>query len=97
MHQISFEELKIWQSEERDFLLIDVREPFEHEHFNIGGQNIPLAEIASKSKAFSKEKNLVIYCAKGIRSVIAIQKLADKGFENLYNLSGGIDKVKNRF
>ena len=28
-----------------DFQLIDVREPYEHEEFNIGGQLIPLNEI----------------------------------------------------
>ena len=29
-----------------EFQLIDVREPYEHEEFNIGGHLIPLNEIA---------------------------------------------------
>ncbi len=75
-----------------DILLVDVREPFEHEHFNIGGTLVPLGEIMQHRKLFDTSRMVVCYCAKGIRSRIAIQRLQDKfGFTNLINLEGGMD------
>jgi adenylyltransferase/sulfurtransferase len=78
-----------------DFQLIDVREPDEHSAFNIGGDLIPLGEIALHIERIEKEKPVIIYCRKGIRSQFAIQKLQDKfPFTNLYNLIGGIEAWK---
>ena len=75
-----------------DILLVDVREPFEHQHFNIGGLLIPFGEIMQHAALFDTSKSVVCYCAKGIRSQIAIQRLQDKfGFTNLINLEGGMD------
>ena len=90
MQQLSFDELKQWAEDHKDFLLLDVRETFEHEHFNIGGLNIPLGELSNELQQIPSDKTIVVYCAKGIRSVIAIQKLESKGYANLYNLSGGV-------
>lgn len=90
MKSISINELEQWQQSKKDFVLIDVREDFEHEHFNIGGENIPLGQLIHQLEQIPFEKDIVLYCAKGIRSVIAIQKLESKGYQKLYNLSGGI-------
>lgn len=95
MLQLSFQELQEWTATKKDFMLIDVREPFEHEHFNIGGTNIPLGALSANVSSLPLDKAIVIYCAKGIRSVIAIQKLEEKGYQFLYNLSGGIQQLKN--
>ncbi|NCI51545.1 rhodanese-like domain-containing protein [Sediminibacterium roseum] len=76
--------------------LIDVREPHEHEGFNIGGQLIPLDEIVSRAAEIPRNKTVVLYCKKGIRSQIAIQKLDKFGFENLVNLKGGMEAWKKR-
>lgn len=86
-------ELEQWQQSKKDFVLIDVREDFEHEHFNIGGTNIPLGQLSHELNQVPMDKDIVIYCAKGIRSVIAIQKLESKGYLNLYNLSGGLAAI----
>ncbi|MBL7702928.1 MAG: rhodanese-like domain-containing protein [Ferruginibacter sp.] len=75
-----------------DIQLIDVREPFEHEEFNIGGQLIPLNEITRHINAIAKDKPVVLYCRKGIRSQVAIQRLQEKfPFTNLVNLIGGTE------
>lgn len=72
-------------------LLIDVREPFEHEAYNIGGTLIPFGEIIKHAANIPKDKPVVLYCRKGVRSQIAIQRLEDKfGFTNLINLDGGL-------
>ena len=74
-----------------DILLLDVREEWEHELFNIGGKQISLNEIIEHIDQIDKEKPIVVYCEKGIRSMIAIQRLAERyGYTNLINLSGGM-------
>jgi len=84
-------------SEGEDIQLIDVRESWEHEAFNIGGTLIPLDEIGYRIEDISETKPVVFYCQKGIRSVIAIQKiLQKKNFSNLYNLEGGMLAWKNQ-
>lgn len=81
---------KIIQGE--DIVLIDVRESFEHQHYNIGGVNIPLSNIFESKEQFNINHTIVIYCQKGIRSQIAIQRLSDKfGYDQLINLQGGVD------
>jgi|SRR4051812_39610651 rhodanese-related sulfurtransferase len=80
---------------ERDLQLIDVREPSEHEQFNIGGRLIPLAEIMEHANSIPKDRDVILYCKMGIRSQIAIQRLQDKfGFTNLINLQGGMEAWK---
>ena len=78
--------------------LIDVREPYEHAEFNIGGESIPLSQIIQQIERIDKEMPVVMYCRKGIRSHIAIQRLQNKiPFENLVNLSGGMEDWKKQF
>jgi len=80
---------KIQNSE--DFLLIDVREEFENEHFNIGGKLMPMGTVLSNINNIPKDKEVIFYCEKGIRSSIVIQRLQEKfGYTNLINLSGGM-------
>jgi adenylyltransferase/sulfurtransferase len=97
MKSISAKELhqKIIKGEE--FILIDVRESFEHQHFNIGGLNVPLSSIFENKEEFNNNHSVIIYCQKGIRSQIAIQRLSDKfGYDQLINLQGGVDAwIKN--
>ena len=78
--------------------LIDVREPHEHEDFNIGGELIPLEKITQHLGRIEKIMPVIVYCKKGVRSHIAIQRLENKfPFENLFNLSGGMDEWKKYF
>ena len=81
--------------EKEDVLLIDVREEFEHTEFNIGGTLIPLSQITQHIDLIEKQKPVIIYCRKGIRSQIAIQRLQEKyPFNNLMNLIGGTEAWK---
>ena len=92
MKQITAQELKEKIVGKDDFHLVDVREDFEHETFNIGGELIPFGEIISKAGEIPTDRPVVLYCRKGVRSQIAIQRLEDKfGFTNLFNLQGGLD------
>ena len=81
-----------------DVQLVDVREPFEHEEFNIGGELIPLNEITQHIKKIATGKPVILYCRKGIRSQVAIQRLQEKyPFTNLLNLIGGTEAWKKQF
>ena len=76
--------------------LIDVREVFEHDHFNIGGSLMPMGTILENIQNIPSDIPVIFYCEKGIRSVIVIQKLEQKfGYTNLINLTGGIKAWKN--
>lgn len=87
--ELSVLELKQWIDAKKDFQLIDVREPFEHDLVNIGGELIPLSRITEKVGIISRDKPVVFYCKTGIRSTKAIKELLAKGFINLYNVTGG--------
>jgi rhodanese-related sulfurtransferase len=94
MTHISPEDLKVLLEKEEVFLL-DVREPDEHADYNIGGILIPLSEILLQYQQVPTNRTVVVYCKKGIRSQIAIQRLQEKfGFSNLVNLRGGMDAWK---
>lgn len=71
--------------------LLDVREDYEREHYNIGGQHIPLGQLADRFAEVSQEKDLVVYCKAGVRSKMAIDILKHKGFAKpLVNLKNGV-------
>jgi adenylyltransferase/sulfurtransferase len=70
---------------------VDVREAFEYEIANLGGQLIPLSTVAANADRISLDKKVVIHCRSGKRSADAIRVLESQfGFQNLYNLKGGI-------
>lgn len=90
MKEISVQELKEKMDLGEDFQLIDVREDFEYEMSNLGGQLIPLSGILIESRKIDKTKPAIIMCRSGKRSAAAIMQLEQQGFTDLYNLKGGI-------
>jgi rhodanese-related sulfurtransferase len=93
MQHITVQQLKEKLNQNEDVFLLDVREEYEHEEFNVGGLLIPMDEVMSKVADIPTDKPVVVYCHRGIRSQIVIQRLEDKlGFTNLINLRGGIEK-----
>lgn len=91
MKEISVKEFKTWQDDQRDYQLIDVREDFEYEFSNIGGTHIPLGRIMQEIEKLDRDKPVIIQCRSGKRSAQAVSLLEkQEGFENLYNLKGGI-------
>lgn len=91
MKEISVSELKALLDSGADIQLIDVREPAEFEQAQIGGELIPLGTIPQNVDKISKDKQVIIHCRSGKRSANAIMFLEGNfGFENLYNLEGGI-------
>jgi len=91
MKEITVEELKQMIDNAEDFQLIDVREPFEYEVSHLNGENIPLSGIIIESDKIATDKPVIVQCRSGKRSAAAIMQLEQQlGYENLYNLEGGI-------
>lgn len=91
MKEITVKELEELQHSKSDFQLIDVREPNEVEICEIGALLIPMATVPENVTQFSRDKQVVVHCRSGKRSGDVIQWLEQNhGFENLYNLKGGI-------
>lgn len=91
MNEITVQELKQKIDNNDDFQLIDVREPFEYEMSNLGGENIPLASVLLESDKIATDKPVIVSCRSGKRSAVAIMQLEQQlGYDNLYNLEGGI-------
>jgi len=90
--EITVQELKGLKDSHSDFQLIDVREAYELEIAHIHGEHIPLGEIENNLERISKDKKVILHCRSGKRSSDAIQILEKHGFNNLYNLKGGILK-----
>ena len=91
MKNIDVISLKKLLTSGEEIQLVDVREYWENEIFNIGGINIPLGNLMQQTDEISRETKVIFYCEKGIRSVIALQRLETlPNYANFYNLSGGM-------
>lgn len=87
---ISVEDLARLRDEGADFVLVDVREPHEVEICELGGKVIPLGQIAGRVGELDKDAHVVVHCRSGGRSAKAVEFLRANGFENSWNVNGGI-------
>lgn len=73
--------------------MIDVREQGEYAEDNIGAVLVPLSDIRNfEADAIEdlKDKELIVHCRSGVRSMEACMLLEQMGFSNVVNLEGGI-------
>jgi rhodanese-related sulfurtransferase len=88
--EIGPQALKELRDSKSDFVLIDVREPAEYETCNLGGELIPLGTLSQRLPELDKSAHVVVHCKGGARAAKATAALRDAGFENAWNLKGGI-------
>ncbi|SDK84406.1 adenylyltransferase and sulfurtransferase [Catalinimonas alkaloidigena] len=90
MKEVTVQELQKMKESGEDFQLIDVREPYEREIADIGGEPMPMGQIDQHVDKIARDKKVVVHCRSGGRSGKIIEKLErEHGFDNLYNLKGG--------
>jgi len=83
-----------WPAGQRDgnVVLLDVREPEELARAAItGALHIPMREVPQRLDELPKDKPIVVFCHAGGRSRRVAEFLAANGFEQVFNLAGGID------
>lgn len=93
--QLSPSDLAEWLRGENPPLLLDVREEGEHQFVALANSTlIPLGLIPDRFREIEdwKDRDVVVYCHHGVRSLHAIGWLRQQGFTRLRNLSGGIDR-----
>lgn len=90
MKEVTVSDLKKLKDNKADFQLIDVREEHELEICEIGGLHIAMGEVMDNLDKISKDKQVIIHCRSGARSGAICQALEANGFNNVYNLKGGI-------
>lgn len=85
-------ELLALKQSQPELILLDVREDVEIAICQLSGSlHIPMNLIPLKHNELPDDVPIVVYCHHGIRSLNVARYLEHLGFENLYNLSGGID------
>ncbi len=95
MREITNEEFEAMQarSREKEYLLVDVRQPEEYRAGHLPGATLmPLQDLPERIEELPQNRNIVFYCRSGIRSRAAATALAGmqefKG--DMLNLSGGM-------
>lgn len=74
-------------------LLVDVRDDWEFDEFNLGGLNVPLADIRARRDELLAYDPLIVLCSNGVRSRVAAKDLLrhpDFMNKTVYHLAGGI-------
>lgn len=76
--------------------LLDVREAIDYHTFNIGGQNVPVSKLTQNinNLGYNKTDQIIVICSAGIRSQTARFILAENGFTNVLNLTGGFKALQ---
>lgn len=76
-------------------LLLDVREPWEAGLARIATAGpqclMPMGQVPERLAELDSSQSIVVYCHHGMRSLQVVAFLERQGFENVYNLAGGIE------
>jgi rhodanese-related sulfurtransferase len=84
------------QAEEASALIVDVREPREYESLRApGAVSVPLAEFVARHADLPRDRQLLLVCRSGSRSLRATMFLMQQGFSNVANVDGGMIAWKN--
>ena len=90
--EIDAPELAIWVQEKHpNMRVIDVRGMGEIASGTVSGaEAVPLHTLPVKFSEFSRDEKLVFICRSGARSAQACMFLQQQGYDNVYNLRGGM-------
>jgi len=91
IRQLTAPELKAMMDRGEPFELVDVRTELERETAHIEGSRLLDQAYHDYLLTLDRQTPIVFQCHHGIRSQSAAQYCEGLGFDNLFNLSGGID------
>ncbi|EDY83394.1 MoeZ/MoeB domain family [Verrucomicrobiia bacterium DG1235] len=73
-------------------ILIDVREGYEHKICSIDGAiHIPMGELPTRLSELPDDKEILVHCHHGGRSLRVVHFLRQNGYTRSTNVAGGID------
>ena len=91
--QLSTDEVKKMKEGGAKFTLVDVRTPQENAVRRLAGSKlIPLKELADRANEIPRDREVVLYCQNGVRSLLACRMLRKLGFTQVKNMAGGISR-----
>ena len=88
--QLSVKDLKRRIDAGENLFILDVREPFEYQIANIGGNLIPQNEVPQRMGEIDRNQEIIVQCKSGGRSQRIAEFLKQSGYPNVTNLAGGI-------
>lgn len=94
MKQVRAQQLAEWLADESrpNPILLDVREPWEIELCQLAGsQHIPMHVVPMRCEEIDPEREVVVICHHGGRSMQVAHFLSSRGFEHVANIAGGIN------
>lgn len=97
--EVSQDEFRQWFEQNKDMVILDVREANDHALSRIEGAiNIPrgVVELEIEDTAPDKRKPIVAYCGGGGRSAMVADVLQQMGYENVFSLQGGYKQWKEK-
>lgn len=90
--EIGVDDLRAWKSSGKEYVLLDVRQPPELALASVDGAlTIPMTEVQARVAEIPADTPLVVMCHYGERSARVARFLVTEGFDQVYNLDGGID------
>lgn len=94
MQQISASQLAQWLADNgrQSPLLLDVRESSEYAICHLdGAMHLPMAAVPARIGELAPERDVVVICHRGGRSMQVAMFLERAGFTAVHNLTGGVD------
>ncbi|BBL70921.1 rhodanese-like domain-containing protein [Methylogaea oryzae] len=93
MRQLSPVELKAFcEQAETPPLLLDVREPHEFAYCRLEGSlHIPMNQVPARLNELDPQRDIVVICHHGVRSLQVARYLEAQGYNRVINLEGGVD------
>ena len=91
--EITAEDFALRRQQPNSPLLLDVREPWEHQAASlVDSLLMPMGDVPSRAHAeLDPDKAIVVLCHHGARSLNVTMWLRNQGFEQVQSLAGGID------
>jgi len=92
-YEITVQEVKAKLIAQENFILLDVREPWEFETSKIEGARLmPMGDVPSRAhQELDPEEHVVVMCHHGVRSMNVTAWLRQQGFDKAQSMRGGID------
>ncbi len=95
-NEVNYQTVEQMINKNPDAILVDVRSKQEYEEGHLPG-SIPLClydlDKMAQNVLHDKKQTIIVYCSSGNRSKEAQAILETMGYENVYNLKGGIDNI----